>query len=106
MKKYKWIICNCCEGNGAVENPAFSNGFTSSEWHDMHEDEQSAYMAGDYDVSCEQCQGTGKIQVPDVARMTFGEKRLLVIERREAREEARIDREIRAEWATERALGC
>lgn len=47
MEKHKWIICSCCEGNGAVENPAFRNGFTSSEWAEMAADEQAEYMRGD-----------------------------------------------------------
>jgi hypothetical protein len=42
MNKHKWIICPCCDGESTVDNPAFSNGFTSSEWHDMHVDEQQA----------------------------------------------------------------
>lgn len=33
--KYQWAICECCEGEGRVENPAFSNGITSSEWAEM-----------------------------------------------------------------------
>ncbi|QLG96601.1 hypothetical protein HZF02_32235 (plasmid) [Pseudomonas yamanorum] len=106
MKKLKWVICNCCEGNGKVENPAFSNGFTSSEWHDMHEDEQANYMAGDYDVHCQDCNGLGRLQVPHVALMTFAEKRLLVSERRTAREDAYINAELDAELAAERAFGC
>ncbi|MGO4801179.1 hypothetical protein ACEN2T_18015 [Pseudomonas sp. W22_MBD1_FP4] len=106
MKKLKWIICNCCQGNGKVENPAFSNGFTSSEWHEMHHDEQASYMAGEYDVQCQDCVGLGRVQVPNVAMMTFAEKRLLVIERRVAREDARLNAEIDAECAAERAFGC
>jgi RecJ-like exonuclease len=106
MKKLKWVICKCCEGNGTVDNPAFSNGFTSSEWKEMHEDEQAAYMAGEYNVACTACNGSGKVQVPDVAAMTFAEKRNLVIQRRESREEARISRQLDAEWAAERAFGC
>lgn len=106
MNKMKWIICPCCEGNGQVEHSAFSNGFTSSEWADMHEDEQDTYLSGGYDVRCDECSGTGKVQVPDVARMTFAEKRLLVIERQEARDDARFTRELHAEWAAERAFGC
>lgn len=106
MKKLKWVICDCCEGNGKVENPAFSNGFTSSEWHDMHQDDQASYMAGDYDVECQDCKGLGRVQVPNVAAMTFAEKRLLVVERRETREEARLNAEIDAEWAAELRFGC
>lgn len=101
MKKFKWAICPCCKGNGKIDNPAFSNGFTSSEWNDMHEDEQTAYMAGDYDVLCQDCNGSGKVQVPNVAAMNFSEKRQLVIERREAR----LNAQMNAEWARERALG-
>ena len=101
MKKLKWIICNSCEGNAKVENPAFANGFTSSEWHDMHVDEQDSYMAGEYDVACEDCSGLGRVQVPNVAAMTFGEKRQYVIELREAREEARINAQLDAEWSAE-----
>lgn len=72
----------------------------------MHVDELDAYMAGEYNVPCGECHGSGKVQGPDVARMNCAEKRLLVIERREAREEARLDREINADIAAERAAGC
>ncbi|HGY3910829.1 TPA: hypothetical protein ACNVX4_006404 [Pseudomonas aeruginosa] len=106
MKKRKWIICPCCDGEATVDNPAFSNGFTSSEWHNMHVDEQQSYMAGHYDVPCTECDGLGRVRVPNVAAMTFGEKRQLVLERRESRINARLDAEIAAERAAERALGC
>ena len=106
MRKHKWVICNCCEGNGTVENPAFSNGFTSSEWHDMHEEEQVMYMAGGYDIQCQNCSGLGRVQVPDVSQMTFAEKRLLATELRVEREEAASIAEVHAEYAAERAFGC
>lgn len=106
MNKLKWIICDCCEGNGKVGHPAFSNGFTSSEWHDMHEDEQANYMAGDYDVQCQDCKGLGRVQVPNVSMMTFAEKRLYIIELRDKSEAARINAELDAEWDAERAFGC
>lgn len=104
--KMKWAICDCCEGHGKVEHPAFSNGFTSSEWADMSEDEHDSYMRGDYDVKCEACDGLGRVEVPNVAEMTFAEKRALVEQRREARLDAKIDREIAAEYAAERRMGC
>lgn len=38
-------------------------------------EEQQAYMVGEYDVVCEECEGTGKVRVPDVEAMSFAEKR-------------------------------
>ena len=106
MKKFKWVICYCCEGHGHVDNPAFTQGFTSSEWHDKDPDEQDAYMAGVYDVQCVSCKGLGRIREPDISAMNFSEKRLLVIELKEGRAEARAKAEIDAEIRAERAMGC
>jgi len=106
MIKFKWVICDSCHGEGSVENPAFENGFTSSEWSEMHSEEQSAYMAGDYNVNCEECKGSGKVQHPDISAMTFGEKRQFIIETREKEEEFRIDQEISREMEAERRFGC
>jgi hypothetical protein len=39
-------------------------------------------MAGDYDVPCTECDGLGRAKVPNVAALSFGEKRQLVLERR------------------------
>ncbi|WP_240224628.1 hypothetical protein [Rheinheimera hassiensis] len=103
--KQKWIFCPCCEGSGKMENPAFANGFTSSEWHDMHEEEQQRYLAGEYDVDCGDCNGSGKVQVPNIEAMTFAEKRQLVIVQREAREAARADAIEAAEWRRENGWG-
>jgi RecJ-like exonuclease len=102
----KWVICEHCEGNGKVENPAFSNGFTSSEWADMDQDAQDGYMRGDYDVRCNPCGGSGKVQVPDVSRMTFGQKRAYVLELREREEEAADLRDMHREMEAERRFGC
>lgn len=100
--KHKWIICNRCQGHGTVENSAFQNGFTSSEWAEMAADEQEEYMRGGYDEPCGACSGSGKVLVPNIANLTFAEKRQLVRDRREAR----ADRQLAAEAAAERALGC
>ncbi|KND62341.1 hypothetical protein BVER_01813 [Candidatus Burkholderia verschuerenii] len=102
----KWEICQCCAGNGHVEHPAFSNGITSSEWAEMSSDEQDTYMRGGYDVMCEPCSGAGKVQVPDVSCMAFGEKREYVLYLREREADARAAREIAAEVAAERRMGC
>ncbi|HDR9068236.1 TPA: hypothetical protein QDA90_003544 [Burkholderia vietnamiensis] len=102
----KWEICGCCTGNGQIEHPAFSNGITSSEWAEMTPEEQGTYMTGGYDVACAQCAGSGKVQVPDVSRMAFGEKREYVLYLRERAADARAAREIAAEVAAERRMGC
>ena len=106
----KWSICACCEGNGTVTNPAFSNGFTSDQWADMQLDfdgagEESAadrYMRGDMDVVCRDCKGAGKLRIPDVARMTFAQKRIAAVTRSEER--ARFEYDDIA--AAERRMGA
>lgn len=100
--KCRWAICDACEGHGQVDNPAFSNGFTSSEWNDMDSDDRESYLGGRYDVPCKECRGSGKISVPIVALMSFAEKRVLAAERRDDRLRAEYDREC----AAERRAGC
>src|ERR1700756_1678658 len=92
MKKTMWVICSCCEGEGKVDNPAFGNGFTGSEWAEMDYDEREDYLEGCYDVLCRECGGSGKVQVPNVAALSFAEKRELGKERKEQRERAEFDR--------------
>ncbi|QBQ72201.1 hypothetical protein HWC14_gp52 [Serratia phage Parlo] len=99
FSKFKWAICGCCEGHGKVENPAFYNGIT--DWAEWSDEERESYMSGLYDVPCPDCRGSGKVKVPDVAAMTFAEKRELVLQRIEAREDA----EYRRQCAHERAMG-
>ena len=37
----KWEICECCNGNGHMENPAFSDGISGEEWvNEWEEDER------------------------------------------------------------------
>jgi DnaJ-class molecular chaperone len=100
--KYRWEICAECDGHGRRDHPAFSNGITSSEWAEWDPDDRETYMRGGYDVPCGDCGGSGKVRVPDVARMTFAEKRVLVDQRREARAAAANREYDRAEarmWA-------
>lgn len=100
--KYIWTICDRCEGHGTVDHPAFSNGITSSEWAEWEPEERQNYFNGAYDVPCDSCNGSGKVKAPDVARMSFAEKRELVLQLREAREEA----EYRRMCAYERSIGA
>jgi hypothetical protein len=48
-------------------------------------------MRGAYDVACNDCGGSGKIAIPDVGRLTFAQKRELVLERQALEREARHD---------------
>lgn len=102
MEKFYWAICHRCEGHGKMDNPAFSNGFTSSELDEMEPEERHRIFHGAYDVPCSTCKGSGKIKVPDIKSMTFGEKRELVEKRRENREMAELARMEQME----RMMGC
>lgn len=104
--KWKWAICSRCNGHAKHDPPAFSNGFTSSEWADMGPDDQATYMRGDWDVKCETCNGSGKVQIPDIESMTFSEKRQYILDERERAADAAAERAIRAEEAAERRFGC
>ncbi|HHL0959059.1 TPA: hypothetical protein ACQVH3_003812 [Serratia marcescens] len=99
--KFKWVICNYCEGHGKVDNPAFSNGITSSEWGEWSDEDRESYMSGLYDVPCPNCSGSGKVKAPNVGSMTFAEKRELVKQLIEAREEEEFLRQC----AHERRMG-
>ena len=92
--KFHWAICDCCEGSGSSDHPAFSNGITSSEWQEWDEDEREGYLRGRYDVPCAECGGSGKVQIPIISALSFAEKRALV--------EARRREEMLAEMAAER----
>lgn len=105
MRKLNWVNCDCCAGRGRTENPAFSNGFTSSEWREMHEEEQANYMAGGYDILCQGCGGLGRVLVANVALLTYIEKRVLAADLRDDREKIRPTVELDA-GNTERGLGC
>lgn len=86
---FRFEICPECEGHGTKDHPAFSNGFTQSEWNDNDEDFQVDYMRGAYDVPCG-CEG-GRIRMPIVANMTYQEKRALAEQRQHARWKAETD---------------
>jgi DnaJ-class molecular chaperone len=92
---FTWAICPHCDGHGKRDNPAFSNGITSSEWAEWDCDERETYLSGAYDVVCRDCDGTGKVAEPIISRLTFTEKRALVEQRRRAEWRAGRDQEQR-----------
>lgn len=61
-----WKICTRCEGNGTHTNPSVDgNGITASEFMEWDPEEREGYFAGHYDVTCEECGGSGKVEVVD-----------------------------------------
>jgi len=112
-RHFNWEICGCCRGNGKVDHPAFSNGFTSEEWQEMRDDvqfdgESSAdrYLAGFYDVSCGECGGSGKVRVPNFRAMPRDERRVYIQFLRDERDDAECRRELAAEYEAELRMGA
>ena len=113
-KHFNCAICDCCNGHGKVDHPAFSNGITSSEWAEMADDwdaesetnAQDRYLAGAYDVVCENCSGAGKVKVPDFKRMPRDERKAYIQFLREEREEFEFQQTCRAELEAERRIGA
>jgi hypothetical protein len=59
-------VCGRCRGHGTHTNPNIDgNGITSSEWAEWDEEDQETYMAGGYDVPCEECGGARVVLVVD-----------------------------------------
>lgn len=74
---FTWAICNRCSGNGHIVNPSIDGNGLTREDFEQDPDFEEAYFSGMYDIPCPDCVG-GKVRVPNVARLTFGEKRQLV----------------------------
>ena len=60
----KKITCFECNGTGSTTSHVEPDGggFTSNEWSEMDDNFKESYFAGDYDIRCNVCNGTGKIE--------------------------------------------
>lgn len=93
----RWEICFRCQGEGTHD--AWEGGMTSEEFHEQGPEFAEDYFRGMYDKACEECGGSGKELVPDLARMTEEQKE-------ELERYHRAEYEYRAEMAAERRAGC
>ncbi len=88
----RYVVCDRCEGKGVHDHPAFSNGITGEEWHEMDEDDRDNYMRGAYDVRCSACNGKRVVLVADEARMNPKQKAMWAAHQEAMRELARDER--------------
>lgn len=90
----KFEVCPRCEGKGTHVNPAIDGNGLSREDFEADPDFEEAYLAGRYDVRCEECQGERVVLVPDEARMTPADKEIW---KKHSRQAARDRRERESE---------
>lgn len=63
----RWVICGCCEGEG--RSSAHLGDFSSEQLAE-DPDFAEAYFDGDYDRTCDECRGSGKVREVDIERLT------------------------------------
>ena len=64
------------------------------------------YLAGFYDVLCSDCDGSGKVRVPDFRAMPRDERRAYIQFLRNEREDFECRRDMAAEYEAERRMGA
>lgn len=92
-----WEICGHCRGSG--KSSAYLGSFTSDEWAHEDEDFKEDYVRGAYDRSCDDCDGSGKIEIVDYDKLKPEQKEKYD---NACKEEAAY----RAEVEMERRMGC
>lgn len=67
----RFEVCPRCRGSRTHVNPAIDgNGITASEMEELGDDFRDDYVAGVYDVQCQECDGDGLVLVLDEGRCT------------------------------------
>ena len=62
----KYEVCDCCRGRGKVVNPSIDAGGLTREDFDEDPDFHEAYMNGDYDVKCPECDGLRVVPIASI----------------------------------------
>jgi hypothetical protein len=96
-----WAICGCCRGEG--KSSLYLCAITQSDrqpggsWEDPEDFEE--YMRGGYDRVCDECEGSGKVQIVDRSKLTDEDAKTLRADEDE-------ERDYQAMVAAERRFGC
>lgn len=64
-----WAICPVCNGEGSHVNPSIDAGGLSAEDFADDPDFAEAYMAGDYDQTCNRCRGRTTVREVDLEKL-------------------------------------
>lgn len=95
----RWIVCPVCNGKGTHVNPSIDAGGLSAE--DFHDDPDfaEAYLAGEYDQTCNRCTGRTTVREVDLERLAPELRKVYA-------RQLRADAEYRAEVRAERMRGA
>lgn len=95
----KWDVCPVCQGKGTHVNPSIDAGGISMECFHDDPDFYEDYMNGQYDQTCNRCNGRTTVPVTDWSAMSDEHRELY-----EAQLEA--DAAYEAERRAEMMMGC
>lgn len=84
----KYEICSTCRGTGG--HSLRFGAITQRDREQWDDDSFDAYMNGDYDETCDDCEGTGKVLVVDRERVRTEAQKLALAQ---YDENARLDAE-------------
>lgn len=93
----KWVICGECNGNG--RHSGHLGAICGDEMREMGPDFMEDYMAGNFDIACTSCDGSGKVTVVD-------RDAILPADRAAFLQQERDERDMYYEEAMERRMGA
>jgi RecJ-like exonuclease len=93
----RYEVCSRCAGTGTHVNPSIDGNGISPEEFRADPDFEESYFRGDYDVTCEKCDGERVVPVADLERATSEQRAAY-------REHQRVLAEMRRDDASERRL--